>query len=342
MTPRTPFLLRCALLTALALSAAACTTAPAAEGAPAVASGTAPAQAPSSAAPAPAPAAVELPRSDAPLRANEMVWRHRTDSTWSIATVSTTGLTGSELVVGHSNVAASLSRDRRTVLYLRHEEGDRTSLRAASADGRTDVRLFADGSTDCPKLRRPALGPEGTIAVVCSAYDEGDDDFLNLMGTDGKLVRRLDEGQIGDPTFSPDGTRLVYARDRYAPFSYGGALFSIPVDGSSAPTRLVTGSNLNPVWSPTSDEVAYVHVAGRRRSIAVVRVGADGQPGGTQALTTGSAYDQDPSWSPDGSRLAFRRGSGEPHLFGMKADGGSARRIVRSAGAVTAPVWTAR
>jgi hypothetical protein len=297
MNPRNPLLLRCAVLTALALSVAAC-TAPTGGGAPADApAAVAPTPDAASAVPSTDPSGAALPQAAAPLPDDEMVWRHRTDRTWSISTVDTKGLTGSELVVGDANKAASLSRDRRTVLYLRHEDGDRTSLRAASADGQSDVRLFADGSTDCPQLRRPALGPQGTIAVVCSPYDVGDDDFLNIMTTTGKLVKRLDVGQIGDPTFSPDGTRLVYARDKYMPYSYGGALFSIPVDGSAAPTRLVTGSNLNPVWSPESDEVAYVHLDGKRRSIAAVRVGADGQPGGTEAVTTGDDYDQDPSWS---------------------------------------------
>ena len=173
------------------------------------------------------------------------------------------------------------------MLYLRRDDDDHTSMRAASVDGQSDVRLFADGSTDCPRLRRPALGPDGTIAVVCSPYDEGDDDFLNIMTTKGKLVKRLDVGQIGDPTFSPDGKRLVYARDKYVPYTYGGALFSIPVDGSDAPTRLVTGANLNPVWSPKDDEVVYVHLDGSRRSLSAVRVEADGQAGGTQTLTTG-------------------------------------------------------
>lgn len=347
MITRTRLLLRCALLAAVGASLASCSASSTGGSAPA----SAPAQTAASVAPSapsapsaqPAPSEVTtLPRSAAPLPEDEMIWRHRANSTWSISTVNTKGLTGSELVVGHSNVAASLSRDRRTVLYLRHENGDRTTLRAASADGASDQRLFADGSTDCPRLRRPALGPDGTIAVVCSAYDEGDDDVLNVMSTDGKLVKRLDEGQIGDPTFSPDGTRLVYARSKYVPYSYGGALFSIPVDGSAAPTRLVAGTNLNPVWSPTSDEVAYVRLEGKRRSLAAVRVGEAGRPGGTQALTSGSDVDQDPTWSPDGSQIAFRRGAKEPHLFLMKADGDSVKRIVRSAGAVSAPVWTAR
>ncbi len=336
--PRTPLLFRCAVLGALALSAAACTTQPAGGGAPA----DAPAAVPASAAPSATPAGVALPQAATPLPDDEMVWRYASGTSRTISTVDTNGLTGADLVVGEKNVGASLSLDRRTVLYLRHEGDDRISLRAVSADGQSDTRLFADGSTDCPKLRRPALGPDGTIAVVCSAFDEGDDDFLNIMRTDGKLVKRLDEGQIGDATFSPDGKTLVYARDRYLPYKAGGALFSIPVDGSTSAVRLVPGLNVNPVWSPKSDEVAYVHLDGKRRSIDVVRVQPDGRAGGTRALTTGDAYDQDPSWSPNGKQIAFRRGSDEPHLFVMKSDGSSARRIVRSPGAVNAPVWTAR
>lgn len=338
MTRRTSLLLRCALLTSVALSAAACSSAPAGGGAPSPA----PAEAPASAAPSATPSTPVLPQAAAALPDDEMVWRYASGSSRTISTVDTDGLTGSDLVVGEKNVAASLSRDRRTVLYLRHEDNDMTSLRAASSDGQSDTRLFSDGSTDCPKLRRPALGPEGTIAVVCSPFDEGGEDVLNIMTLDGKLVHQLDHGQLGDATFSPDGTRVVYARDPYLPFKLGGALFSAPVDGSTSPVRVVAGTNVNPVWSPSSDEVAYVRLDGKRRSVDVVRVKADGRAGGTRALTTGDAVDQDPSWSPDGKRLAFRRGADEPHLFVMKADGSSAKRIVRSPGAVNAPVWTAR
>ena len=339
MTPTTLSRARWAALAALAVAAAGCSTAPAGGSA----SSLAPPEPSSSASPSTAaPAAIALPQSATPLPDDEMVWRHGSGANRTISTVRTDGLTGTDLVVGERNVAASLTPDRRTVVYIRHEDNDRSSLRAVSADGQSDVRLFADGSTDCPKLRRPAVGPDGTLAVVCSPFDEGGEDVLNLMSTDGKLVKRLDQGQLGDATFSPDGKRLVYARDPYLPYKAGGALFSVPVDRSSSPVRLVAGTNVNPVWSPASDEVAYAHLDGRRRSIDVVRVQPDGRGGGTRALTTGGAFDQDPSWSPDGSRIAFRRGKDEPHLFVMKSDGDSVRRIVRSPGSVNAPVWTAR
>ncbi|GAB2591371.1 TolB family protein [Microlunatus antarcticus] len=336
---RTPFLLRCALVTAVGLSVAACT---AGGGAPADAPADAPAAVPSSAAPSATPSAPALPQSAAPLPDDEMVWRYSAGSNRTISTVSTNGLTGADLVVGEKNVAASLSPDRRTIVYIRREADDRASLRAVSADGQSDTRLFADGSTDCPKLRRPAVGVNGTLAIVCSPFDEGGEDVLNIMNTDGTLVKQLDHGQLGDATFSPDGSRVVYARDPYLPYKLGGALFSAPTDGSSSPVRVLAGTNVNPVWSPTADEVAYVRLDGKRRSIGIVRVGADGRGGGTRALTTGSAYDQDPSWSPNGARLAFRRGADEPHLFIMKSDGSGATRVVRSSGAVNAPVWTAR
>ncbi len=337
MNPRTA-LVRVALAVVLLGAAAGCSSAP--SGGPAPSSSAV--DAPQSAVPSATPSAPALPQSATPLPDDQMVWRYSSGSNRTISTVSTNGLTGSDLVVGEKNVAASLSPDRRTVVYIRREADDRSSLRAVSADGQSDVRLFADGSTDCPKIRRPAVGPDGTLAVVCSPFDEGGEDVLNIMTTDGTLLKQLDHGQLGDATFSPDGTRVVYARDPYLPYKLGGALFSAPVDGSSSPVRVLAGTNVNPVWSPSSDEVAYVRIDGERRSIGVVRVAADGRGGGTRALTTGDAYDQDPSWSPDGTRFAFRRGPDEPHLFVMRSDGSSAQRIVRSSGAVNAPVWTAR
>ena len=66
-------------------------------------------------------------------------------------------------MIGEQNVGAALSRDRLTVLYLRKQQGGRRSLRAVSADGESDRLLFSDGSLDCPRLHRPALGPDGNL-----------------------------------------------------------------------------------------------------------------------------------------------------------------------------------
>ena len=127
------------------------------------------------------------------------------------------------------------------------------------------------------------MAPDGTLAIVCSPFDEGGEDVLNIMNTDGTLVKQLDHGQLGDATFSPDGSKVVYARDPYLPYKLGGALFSAAVDGSSSPVRVLAGTNVNPVWSPAGDEVAYARLDGKRRSIGIVRVGADGRGGGTRA-----------------------------------------------------------
>ena len=112
------------------------------------------------------------------------------------------------------------------------------------------------------------------------------------------------------------------------------------MDGSAPPTRLIDGRNMNPVWSPAGDEVLFVRLENGQRSIMSVRVTA-GDQGGLRALTTGDDYDQDPSWSPDGKRVVFRRGSVDPQVYLDEVEW-ELVRPVKSTESVTAPLWTAR
>jgi TolB protein len=54
-------------------------------------------------------------------------------------------------------------------------------------------------------------------------------------------------------------------------------------------------------------------------------------------LTTSPGDDFDPSWSPDGTRIAFRRErSGEPEIWIMNADGTQQRRLTDG----LSPAWS--
>ena len=53
--------------------------------------------------------------------------------------------------------------------------------------------------------------------------------------------------------------------------------------------------------------------------------------------------DQDPSWSPDGSRLAYKQGpSGNADLRVVDLESGSSEVVVDNSEPDTAPAWTSR
>jgi TolB protein len=65
---------------------------------------------------------------------------------------------------------------------------------------------------------------------------------------------------------------------------------------------------------------------------------ADGRA--LERLTSSSAWDFDPSWSPDGKRISFRsERDGNPEVYVMNADGSGERNLSRSSGADWGPAW---
>ena len=59
-------------------------------------------------------------------------------------------------------------------------------------------------------------------------------------------------------------------------------------------------------------------------------------------LTKGS-LDQGPSWSPDGSKIIFRRGTDdESDLYVIKANGKGVQQVFHADGYASEPVWTAQ
>jgi dipeptidyl aminopeptidase/acylaminoacyl peptidase len=120
--------------------------------------------------------------------------------------------------------------------------------------------------------------------------------------------------------------------------------------GQSAP-RAMTVQDLwamarvgAPAISPDGRSVAYTITrydmdANRGRTDIWLVPVAGGAP---RQLTSGSASSSSPSWSPDGSRLAFvsSRGGDGPQLWLLPADGGEARQLTKLEGGAAGPVWS--
>jgi Tol biopolymer transport system component len=173
-------------------------------------------------------------------------------------------------------------------------------LYALDADGSDLTRLTFDAGSGRVYDGDAAWSPDGTrIAYrkakrvpLASGLFRLDDEIW-IMGADGTNQHALtnDAGHKYSPRWSPDSTRILYAR--LAP---AGTFAVYVIDAASGKVTFVGQGDSIGTWSPDGKRIA-LHSA---RGIDVIN--ADGTGRVMIARDSGN-----PSWSPDGSRIAFTR-----------------------------------
>ena len=154
------------------------------------------------------------------------------------------------------------------------------------------------------------------------------------MRADGTARRRLTNNLLNDtsPTWSPDGSRIAFRSDRAG----NPEIYVMNADGSGLErlTRRPLGDT-RPSWSPDGTRIVYQRfktggqgLDPRTAEIAVMN--ADGS--GVKVLTNNTIEDLNPSWSPDGKRIAFasQRVGAQFDIYVMSADGSRERRVTRT------------
>ncbi|HUF09028.1 MAG TPA: hypothetical protein VMO47_06905 [Rhodothermales bacterium] len=175
---------------------------------------------------------------------------------------------------------------------------------------------------------------------------------LMLMNADGTQVMMLLAGsstvQHGAPSFSPDGSRIVFRSNLS-----GAGLYVIPTDGSAAPRKLIELRKDHgwavPVWSPDGRFILYSDSSGRPADFStaddydlyLIEVDADANlvAGSFTALTgTTDKVEYAPAWSQDGTRLAANVwiSSGEQQIFVFNFD--EVSRTITSSESLTASI----
>ena len=152
----------------------------------------------------------------------------------------------------------------------------------------------------------PAISPDGRS--VAFSYNRN----IVIAGLDGSGRREVTSGGNNDQgvAWSPDGTQLVFTR------ADADDLFVVGTDGSGL--RNLTGDGGNgqeyePAWSPDGSTIAYERgTSAGQGSIYTIPAGGGGATNITPEQPTPPTCDPDffthssePSWSPDGSRIAF-------------------------------------
>jgi serine/threonine protein kinase/Tol biopolymer transport system component len=198
----------------------------------------------------------------------------------------------------------SLSPDAKWVVYEGHQEGN-ADVYLQSVGGQNAINLTKDSPDDDTQ---PAFSPDGESIAFRSERKGGG---IFLMGRTGESVRRLTDGGF-NPTWSPDGTEVLYATDVA---TVGGRRFVSElwsVVTTTGEKRLIfKGDAVQPSWSPHGLRIAYWSVFGEHQGQRDIwTISATG--GAPVPVTSDAPVDWNPVWSPDGGFLFFTSNRGGP------------------------------
>jgi serine/threonine protein kinase len=233
-----------------------------------------------------------------------------------VVTRTTTQLTqfASQASRGHFSVAPAEDR----ISYLEIKNGQQPDIWVASLHGKSPLNVTNDADVD----RSPTWHPDGRRIVFTSK--RGGAYQVCVAFSDGAKPIQVTKGPIDHAVLdiSSDGTRLLDDNSRD-----DAAIFAVDVD-TGRESEFASGNSLKlwPTVSPDGGVVLFQSVnptGSLLASTIVVKRTTNDAP-----IVPIAENGFDPSWSPDGTRVAFLRvDSGKVEVFTISAAGEDERRL---------------
>lgn len=229
------------------------------------------------------------------------------------------------------------------IVFVSQRDGT-NDIFVMDADGSNPTNLSNSGSQD----RSPTWSSDGSKIAFASSFQ------IHTMNSDGSNQNNISQNGFYEswPDWSPAGDKIVFVSERSGTME----IYVMDSDGSNA-TRLTNNliADTNPRWSSDGTKIAFTS---DRDSICcpandeiyvmdAVDADSDGNGDNVQRLTSNAAganQDGDPTWSDDGSMIAWVHRSngyavGGYDIWAMNANGSGKTNLTKTYGTEGGPDW---
>ena len=198
---------------------------------------------------------------------------------------------------------------REATLFAQSFDGERLAgdpvhvadrLAFTSSSGRGHFDVSQNGVLLYAQSGGAAGGPTGRAEVTANAVIGWSDPTGKQLGL------AAEQGTYGDFDLSPDGKFVAVTRQESGPTA---DIWVIDWERALVPSRLTldAADDLNPVWAPTGDRIAFTTY---RKGNADIYVKNANGVGDETPLLDSPADEQIEDWSKDGKYLVYRLGQG--------------------------------
>lgn len=196
-----------------------------------------------------------------------------------------------------ASIEKALAAGAGRILYST-QEGNRYNIYAVAAQvGGVSTLLIADGAQVSAPYAGALLAFHSTSSLEpgIALFDLG----ASLSPTERtrRITQAAEDARDAPPSWSPDGTKLVYSSTRTSP-----GRPRIYVRSLSTGEEIDLGFGKDPIWEPGGERILFNGFDERGENPGLYLINVDGS---NRQRLTDNGNDLRPAWSPDGRAVVF-------------------------------------